>query len=126
MKYLITLILSATNLLIAEETTFQKGDIFEARKYNAITLYFYRADATRLDTARDFAFSIADFLNYAAIDHRDLYKIRRGDSFEIVDSFKDGDIFQVNLESKKSKREKYFVLSDDLDNRFLSRNTQDS
>ena len=126
MKYLITLILSATNLLIAEETTFQKGDIFEARKYNAITLYFYRADATRLDTARDFAFSIDDFLNYAAIDSRDLYKIRRGDSFEIVDSFKDGDIFQVNLESKKSKREKYFVLSDDLDNRFLSKNTQDS
>ena len=126
MKYLITLILCTTNLLIAEETAFQKGDVFEARKYNAITLYFYRADATRLDTARDFAFSMADFLNYAAIDHRDLYKIRRGDSFEIVDSFKDGDIFQVNLESKKSKREKYFVLSDDLDNRFLSRNTQDS
>ena len=126
MKYLIALILCATNLLIAEERTFQKGDVFEARKYNAITLYFYRADATRLDTARDFAFSVADFINYAAIDHRDLYKIRRGDSFEIVDSFKGGDIFQVNLESKKSKREKYFVLSEDLDNRFLSRNNQDS
>ena len=126
MKYFITLILAASSLLMSEDTIFQEGDSFEARKYKAITLYFYRSDATRLDTARDFAFSLDDFIFYASVDKRDLYNIRRGDIFEIVDSFKDGDIFQVNLESKKSKREKYFVLSKDLDKRFLVRNTKES
>ena len=103
MKYFITLILAASSLLMSEDTIFQEGDSFEARKYKAITLYFYRSDATRLDTARDFAFSFDDFIFYASVDKRDLYNIRRGDIFEIVDSFKDGDIFQVNLESKKVK-----------------------
>ena len=126
MKYFIALALTASNLLLSDEKVFQEGDTFEARKFEAITLYFYRADATRLDTARDFAFSLNDFIDYAAIDQRDLYKIRRGDTFKIIESFKNGDIFQVNLDSKKSKREKYFVLSEDLDNRFLTRINEES
>jgi hypothetical protein len=126
MKYFIALALTASNLLLCDEKVFQEGDTFEARKFEAITLYFYRSDATRLDTARDFAFSINDFIDYAAIDQRDLYKIRRGDTFKITESFKNGDIFQVNLDSKKSKREKYFVLSEDLDNRFLTRINEES
>jgi hypothetical protein len=126
MKYFIALALATSNLLLSDEKVFQKGDIFEARKFEAITLYFYRSDATRLDTARDFAFSLNDFMDYAAIDQRDLYKIRRGETFQITESFKNGDIFQVNLDSSKSKREKYFVLSEDLENRFLTRIDQES
>jgi hypothetical protein len=126
MKYFIALALATSNLLLSDEKFFQKGDIFEARKFEAITLYFYRSDATRLDTARDFAFSLNDFMDYAAIDQRDLYKIRRGETFQITESFKNGDIFQVNLDSSKSKREKYFVLSEDLENRFLTRIDQES
>ena len=126
MKYFIVLALATSNLLLSDEKVFQKGDIFEARKFEAITLYFYRSDATRLDTARDFAFSLNDFMDYAAIDQRDLYKIRRGETFQITESFKNGDIFQVNLDSSKSKREKYFVLSEDLENRFLTRIDQES
>jgi hypothetical protein len=126
MKYFIALALATSNILLSDEKVFQKGDIFEARKFEAITLYFYRSDATRLDTARDFAFSLNDFMDYAAIDQRDLYKIRRGETFQITESFKNGDIFQVNLDSSKSKREKYFVLSEDLENRFLTRIDQES
>ena len=126
MKYFIALALATSNILLSDEKVFQKGDIFEARKFEAITLYFYRSDATRLDTARDFAFSLNDFMYYATIDQRDLYKIRRGETFQITESFKNGDIFQVNLDSSKSKREKYFVLSEDLENRFLTRIDQES
>lgn len=126
MKYFIALALATSNLLLSDEKVFQKGDIFEARKFEAITLYFYRSDATRLDTARDFSFSLNDFMDYATIDQRDLYKIRRGETFQITESFKNGDIFQVNLDSSKSKREKYFVLSEDLENRFLTRIDQES
>ena len=45
MKYFIALALTTSNLLLSDEKVFQEGDTFEARKFEAITLYFYRADA---------------------------------------------------------------------------------
>ena len=110
MKYLITLFLIASSFMFSEEVLYEEGDTFEAKKYEAVALYFYKADAIRLNTARDFSFSLNDFLNYAAIDTRDIYKIRKGDTFKITKSFRNGDVFQVYLESTRSKREKYFVL----------------
>ena len=68
MKYFIALALTASNLLLSDEKVFQEGDTFEARKFEAITLYFYRADATRLDTARDFAFSLNDFMTWQSLE----------------------------------------------------------
>ena len=126
MKYLITLFLTASSLMFSEEVLYAEGDIFEAKKYEAVALYFYKADAIRLNTARDFSFSLNDFLNYATIDTRDIYKIRKGDTFKITKSFRNGDVFQVYLESTRSKREKYFVLSEDLKNSFLTRVTENS
>lgn len=126
MKYLITLFLTASSFMFSEEVLYEEGDTFEAKKYEAVALYFYKADAIRLNTARDFSFSLNDFLNYATIDTRDIYKIRKGDTFKITKSFRNGDVFQVYLESTRSKREKYFVLSEDLDNRFLTRINEES
>ena len=40
MKYFIALALTASNLLLSDEKVFQEGDTFEARKFEAITLYF--------------------------------------------------------------------------------------
>ena len=45
---------------------------------------------------------------------RDRYKIRKGETFVLTQSYKNGDIFEVNLESKRTSREKYFVLAEDL------------
>ena len=126
MKYLITLFLTASSFMFSEEVLYAEGDTFEAKKYEAVALYFYKADAIRLNTARDFSFSLNDFLNYAAIDTRDIYKIRKGDTFKITKSFRNGDVFQVYLESTRSKREKYFVLSEDLKNYFLTIVTENS
>ena len=46
--------------------------------------------------------------------YRDIYKIRKGETFVLTQSYKNGDIFEVNLESKRTSREKYFVLAEDL------------
>ena len=126
MKYLITLFLTASSFMFSEEVLYAEGDTFEAKKYEAVALYFYKADAIRLNTDRDFSFSLNDFLNYATIDTRDIYKIRKGDTFKITKSFRNGDVFQVYLESTRSKREKYFVLSEDLKNSFLTRVSENS
>ena len=53
-------------------------------------------------------------MEYAAVDSRDIYKVRRGDTFFLTKSFQDGDIFQVTLTSKKTNNEKYFILAKDL------------
>ena len=126
MRYLFILLLSLSSILFSDEIVYVEGDIFEADKYEAIALYFYKSDALKLKTARDFTFSLKDFINYAAIDQRDIYKIRKGDTFKITKSFRNGDIFQIDLESKRSKREKYFVLSEDLKNSFLTKITENS
>ena len=81
--------------------------------------------ATHRDNSQPLYF-LKDFINYAAIDQRDIYKIRKGDTFKITKSFRNGDIFQIDLESKRSKREKYFVLSEDLKNSFLTKITENS
>ena len=105
MKYLITLFLTASSFMFSEEVLYAEGDTFEAKKYEAVALYFYKADAIRLNTARDFSFSLNDFLNYATIDTRDIYKIRKGDTFKITKSFRNGDVFQVYLESTRSNKQ---------------------
>ena len=125
MRYLLTLLLSLSSLVFSEEIH-EEGDVFEAKKFEAIALYFYKADAIRLNTAREHSFSLNDFLNYATIDKRDIYKIRKGDTFKITKSFRNGDVFQIDLDSERSKREKYFVLSEDLKNSFLTKVTESS
>ena len=126
MRFLFTLLLSLSSFVFSEEIIHEEGDVFEAKKYEAVSLYFYKADAIRLNTARQHSFSLNDFLNFATIDKRDIYKIRKGDTFKITKSFRNGDVFQIDLESKRSKREKYFVLSEDLKNSFLTKVTENS
>ena len=89
-------------------------------------LFFYRADATRVNIARDLSYSLNDFMSYASVDQRDIYKIRKGDTFVLTQSLRDGDIFEVNLQSKRTSREKYFVLSEDLKNSSIALLTEES
>ena len=114
MRYLLMLFLSLSFVINSEESDFKEGDKFEAKKFDTISLYFYKADATRLNLARDLSYSLKDFVDYAALDYRDIYKIRKGETFVLTQSYKNGDIFEVNLESKRTSREKYFVLAEDL------------
>ena len=126
MRNLFLILLFTTFALNTEEVEFKEGDEFQAKKYEALALYFYRADATRVNIARDLNYSLSDFLTYASVDSRDIYRIKRGEKFVLTESYRDGDIFEVNLESKRTLREKYFVLSKDLKNSSIDLITEES
>ena len=126
MRNLFLILLFTTFALNGEEVEYKEGNEFQAKKYEALALYFYRADATRVNIARDLNYSLSDFLTYASVDSRDIYKIRKGEKFVLKESFRDGDIFEVNLESERTFREKYFVLSKDLKNSSIDLITEES
>ena len=126
MRYLFLLILTFPLLIQSADLEFKEGDEFIANKFETIALFFYRSDATRVDIARDLSFSIHDFMIYGAVDQRDIYKIKRGETFILKDSYRDGEIFEVNLKSSRTSREKYFVLSEDLKNSSITLVTEES
>ena len=114
MKTIFFIILIIPLLLFSKEAEYVIGSELESDRSSSIALYHYRADAVRLNTARDFDFSTEDFVRHAAIDARDIYKARKGDVIRLEESYRDGKIFRVSLLSDKVRRKKYFVLSEDL------------
>ena len=114
MKFFNILILILPLTFFAEEITYEEGDSFESTKSRSVVLYEYKADASKVNTALRFAFNVEEFVEYASVDSRDIYKVRRGDTFVLTESIKDGDIFKVTLTTKKYNNEKYFILSKDL------------
>ena len=126
MRYLFLFILTFSFLIQSADSEFKEGDEFLSNKFETIALYFYKSDATRVDIARDLSFSIHDFITYGAVDQRDIYKIKRGETFTLKNSYRDGDIFEVNLKSSRTSREKFFVLSEDLKNSSITQITEES
>ena len=126
MRYFFLIILTFSLSIESTDLEFKEGDEFLANKFETIALFFYKSDATRVDIARDLSFSIHDFMTYGAEDQRDIYKIKRGETFILKDSYRDGDIFEVNLKSSRTSREKFFVLSEDLKNSSITLITEES
>ena len=126
MRYFFLIILTFPFLIQSANLEFKEGDEFLANRFESIALYFYKSDATRVDIARDLSFSIHDFMTYGAVDQRDIYKIKRGETFILKDSYRDGDIFEVNLKSSRTSREKFFVLSEDFKNSSITLLTEES
>ena len=120
MKFFTIFILMLPLTFFAEETTYQEGDSFESTKSRSVVLYEYKTDASRVNIALRFAFNVEEFVEYAAVDSRDIYKVRKGDTFVLTESIKDGDIFKVTLTTKKTNNEKYFILSKDLKDNSLT------
>ena len=104
MRYYFLIILTFPFLIQSASLEFKEGDEFLANRFETIALYFYKSDATRVDIARDLSFSIHDFITYGAVDQRDIYKIKRGETFILKDSYRDGDIFEVNLKISRTSR----------------------
>ena len=126
MRYFFLIILTFSVSIESTDLEFKEGDEFLANKFETIALFFYKSDATRVDIARDLSFSIHDFMTYGAVDQRDIYKIKRGETFILKDSYRDGDVFEVNLKSSRTSREKFFVLSEDLKNSSITLITEES
>ena len=120
MKFFNILILILPLTFFAEEITYKEGDSFESVRSHSVVLYAYKADARRVNNALQFSFNAQEFMKYAAVDSRDIYKVKRGDAFVLTESIKDGDIFKVKLSSKRINNKKYFILSKDLKDNSLS------
>tara|TARA_B100001250_G_scaffold96290_1_gene80566 strand:- start:811 stop:1191 length:381 start_codon:yes stop_codon:yes gene_type:complete len=120
MKLFNILILIFPITLFTEEIVYKEGDSFESIRSHSVVLYAYKADARRVNNALQFSFNAQEFMKYAAVDSRDIYKVKRGDAFVLTESIKDGDIFKVKLTSKRINNEKYFILSKDLKDNSLS------
>lgn len=120
MKFLNVLILILPLSLFAEEAIYEEGDLFASTKSRSVVLYEYKTDASRVNIAHQFSFNAEEFIEYAAVDSRDIYKVRRGDTFVLTESLKDGAIFKVTLTSKKSNNEKYYILAKDLKDNSLT------
>ena len=97
MKFFLIFILILPLTSFAEEIIYKEGDSFESTKSRSVVLYEYKTDASRVNIALRFAFNVEEFMEYAAVDSRDIYKVRRGDTFVLTESLKDGDIFKVTL-----------------------------
>ena len=126
MKFFLIFILILPLTFFAEEIIYKEGDSFESTKSSSVVLYEYKTDASRVNIALRFAFNVKEFMEYAAVDSRDIYKVRRGDAFVLTESLKDGDIFKVTLTTKKTNNEKYFILSKDLKDNSLTKLESDT
>ena len=84
MKLFNILILILPLTFFAEEITYKEGDSFESVRSHSVVLYAYQADARRVNNALQFSFNAQEFMKYAAVDSRDIYKVRRGDAFVLT------------------------------------------
>ena len=120
MKYLLILALLLPFSVTAErEKIYVIGSELESKKHNSLVLYHYKNDVLRINLTRDFFNPNQDFLYDIAVDSRDLYKVRKGDKIKLLESFRDGRIFKVELLEEQPKRDYYFVELESLKNYIL-------
>ena len=120
MKYLLILALLLPFSVTAErEKIYIIGSELESKKHYSLVLYHYKNDVLRINLTRDFFNPNQDFLYDIAVDSRDLYKVRKGDKIKLLESFRDGRIFKVELLEEQPKRDYYFVELESLKNYLL-------
>ena len=114
MKINLLLFLIFPFLLFSKDIEYELGFELESNRSSTVVLFYYRTDAYRLETARDFSMDRNDFIRQASIDVRDIYKARKGDIIRLEEAFRNGKIYRVELLNEKLRRKKYFVLTKDL------------
>ena len=112
MKYLLILILTTLTFTVfaKEQIIYEIGDELKLKRDNSVVLYFYKNDAIELSLNRDFLDSPLRLF----IDARDLYRIKKGEKIRLLEIFRDGKIFKVELLKQQSKRDYYFVELESL------------
>ena len=112
MKYLIlsALLTLTLSLTAKEKIDYEVGDELKLKRDNSVVLFYYKHDAIELILNREFINSPYDLF----IDARDLYRIKKGEKIRLVESFRDGKIFKVELLKAKPRRDHYFIELDSL------------
>ena len=103
MKFLNVLILILPLSIFAEEVGYQEGDSFKSKKSREVVLYQYKTDASRVNTALTFAFNLGDFMEYAAVDSRDIYNNVNLSSYTNNDTIaiKANKLYEIKLKKQK-------------------------
>ncbi|MEC7910332.1 MAG: hypothetical protein VYC46_01380 [Pseudomonadota bacterium] len=116
MKHLIGLLVLFFSLSTQaeQETIYEIGDELEARKHSSLVLFHYKKDVNKVILLKKQIISYEDNFNFATVDSRDLYKIKRGEKIILTESLKEGEIFKVKLMEEKPKRKYYFVETESL------------
>ena len=112
MKYLIlsALLTLTLSLTAKEKIDYEVGDELKQKRDNSVILFHYKHDAIELILNREFIDSPYDLF----IDARDLYRIKKGEKIRLVESFRDGKIFKVELLKEKPRRDHYFIELESL------------
>ena len=112
MKYLIfsVLVTLTFSLSAKEKTVYEVGDELTLKRDNSVVLFYYKHDAIELNLNREFIDSPYSLF----IDARDLYRIKKGEKIRLVESFRDGKIFKVELLKEKPRRDHYFIEIESL------------
>ena len=112
MKYLIfsVLVTLTFSLSAKEKIVYEVGDELTLKRDNSVVLFYYKHDAIELNLNREFIDSPYGLF----IDARDLYRIKKGEIIRLVESFRDGKIFKVELLKEKPRRDHYFIEIESL------------
>ena len=112
MKYLIfsVLVTLTFSLSAKEKTVYEVGDELTLKRDNSVVLFYFKHDAIELNLNREFIDSPYSLF----IDARDLYRIKKGEKIRLVESFRDGKIFKVELLKEKPRRDHYFIELESL------------
>ena len=112
MKYLIfsVLVTLTFSLSAKEKIVYEVGDELTLKRDNSVVLFYFKHDAIELNLNREFIDSPYGLF----IDARDLYRIKKGEKIRLVESFRDGKIFKVELLKEKPRRDHYFIELESL------------
>ena len=112
MKYLIfsVLVTLTFSLSAKEKIVYEVGNELTLKRDNSVVLFYFKHDAIELNLNREFIDSPYSLF----IDARDLYRIKKGEKIRLVESFRDGKIFKVELLKEKPRRDHYFIELESL------------
>ena len=112
MKYLIfsVLVTLTFSLSAKEKIVYEVGNELTLKRDNSVVLFYFKHDAIELNLNREFIDSPYGLF----IDARDLYRIKKGEKIRLVESFRDGKIFKVELLKENPRRDHYFIELESL------------
>ena len=89
------------------------GDILSSSN-SILVLYHNRFDAIKSERVKRFGgldiFSLRDL----SVDGRDIYKLKRGDKFQVMGLLRDGKILKVKLIKDKPRRNFYYAVTESI------------
>ena len=107
MKYFFSLFIGLFSfaLYALEDLDYEVGNELKLDRQFSVVLFHYKNDAIKVIQNRDFYDTPYNFM----VDARDLYKIKKGERIKLIESFREGKVFKVQLLNDKPKRNYYFV-----------------